>query len=653
MKCMGFFLRLILLQVFIIAGVAWAEPVQPKVDRLDDMVVTGTRTPHSIKDVPVDTVLINREDIERSNAQTVSDLLKTVPGLSATGVDDVFGSGSSRVRLRGLSFNDGYGLILIDGQRIHGSGQSGAHGEYAVGLNQIPVSMIERIEVVKGPGSVLYGSDAMVGVINIITRKAPTQATIGAGASYGWYDVNERETATGVQVPSDEGSSRNLSTAYVFAGDRPHERFGYLLHYTRESGEGIGQDPVTSQRDSFMGTTDLKLSDRVDFHFKGEVSTYERGGSSSSEEESFRLSAGFSLRPSDNHTLLLRGYRYADNFEARSSASQRDGLIGYDQIEVQHTFRAGSHQVITTGAELQRQRIDYIINNFDRNTRTTVREDVDNWSIYAQNEITLLDRLVIVPGMRYDHHSTFGGSFNPKLSLMYRLMENTNLRGSVGRAFKSPTIRQLYYDEPFWHSPFYIASNPDLDPETSIGYNFSAEQWLFQDRVMINLGFFRNDIKDMVVSETAGELYLGQELRIYRNIEEAMTQGVELLIRLFLFDGFALSAGYAYVDSENRENGTRLTYTPEHQFSISPSYEYQPWGLGAAVHFIHSSKQFTNTANTAQVEAHNIIDTKIYKRIGNLARLAIGIDNLLDSERGDAGNFRSGRILTLRLDVQY
>ncbi|SHH93364.1 TonB-dependent receptor [Desulfofustis glycolicus] len=359
-----------LLTAVLFAGSAAAETGQP-IDRPEEIVVTGTRTPHALKDAPVETILINRADIERTNAQTIGDMLKAVPGINTSGIDDVFGDGTSRVRLQGLDFNNGYGLVLIDGQRVHGSGQSGAHGEYAVGLNQIPVAMIDN----------------------------------------------------------------------------------------------------------------------------------------------------------------------------------SDG------------------------------------------TRTTVNKDVVTWSIFAQDEITLFDHLTLIPGVRLDHHSTFGSSVNPKLSLMYRLTDSTTFRGAVGRAFKSPTIRQLYYDVPFYHSPFWIQSNPDLDPETSIGYSLGVEQWLLNDTLIVNLGLFRNDVDDLVVSETADEMFNGEELRIYRNVEQAMTQGAELTARLLLGNDFIVSASYTYTDSENKESGNELTYTPNHQITIAPTYEYAPWGLGGSALLSYNSRQ--------------------------------------------------------------
>lgn len=642
------------LTVITVVGLGSARADEPEKNstRLDEVVVTGTRTEHTLKDVPVETVVVTREDIERTNAQTVTDALKSIPGLAASGADDVFGSGSSRARLRGLSFNDGYGLVLIDGQRIHGSGQSGAHGEYAVGLNQIPISMIERIEVVKGPGSVLYGSDAVSGVINIITRKVPRKESGGAGAAYGWYKVKEQTQDGETTKPSDDGHHRNVVEHYLYYGDHPFERMGYLINYAHESGESTGVDPIESKRDSVMAKVDTKLSDPVDLWVKAEAGAYVREGESPSEEDSYRLAAGLLFTPSQKHTIEVKGYHYVDDFHAVSSSSNRRGEIGYDQIETQYSLNITNHQLITTGAEFQRQGIDYLMDN-SNGTRTTVKEDVDTWSLFIQDELTLIKDLTLVPGIRYDDHSTFGGSVNPKLSFMYRFLDSTTFRGSVGRSFKSPTIRQLYYDIPFYHSPFYIQSNPDLDPETAIGYSAAVEQWLLDGTVILNVGLFRNDIEDMVVSESADALYNGEELRIYRNVEEAMTQGVETSARMQLSEAFMLTAAYTYTDSEDKESGNRLTYTPEHEFSLSPAYEYRPLGLGTTATLTYVSDQYNDTDNEQKVDAHCVVDAKIYKHLGKVAELSLQADNLFDSDKGDDRYYRAGRIFTVKLDMDF
>jgi outer membrane receptor for ferrienterochelin and colicins len=130
--------------------------------QMDEIVVTGTKTRHTIEDVPVETYVITREEIDRVPSQNIVEVLKTVPGLNFSLLDDNIEADTVRATMRGLRFHDGHGLILIDGQRVRGD--LGAHGAFGISLNQLPLSMVERIEIVKGSASSLYGSDALAGV---------------------------------------------------------------------------------------------------------------------------------------------------------------------------------------------------------------------------------------------------------------------------------------------------------------------------------------------------------------------------------------------------------------------------------------------------------------------------------------------------------
>ncbi|WP_321494935.1 TonB-dependent receptor [uncultured Desulfobacter sp.] len=642
---------MIALVLILIPGVLWAEE-NGSTAKIDEIVVIGTRTPHAVKDSPVETVLITSQDIEQSNAQTVSDLVKTIPGFSVGGNDDVFGGSSSRARLRGLSFNDGYGLILIDGQRMHASSQSGAHGEYAVGLNQIPISMIERIEIVKGPSSVLYGSDAMAGVINIITKKVPQEAIAGAGVKYGWYEVSKGKDyyTDAVTTPTDYGKKRYTRTAYAYTGNKITEDTGFLLNYSHEDSDGTSLSPYEIDRDAVMGKFDVNFTDTAKVWMKGELSNYTSESTSTTEEDSHRISAGFDYTLSQNHHFMLTGYHYVDDF----STSSRSGDIGYDQGELQYTWYAPANNIVTCGMEFQRQSIDYVMDNSSAITPvTTVIEDVDTFSIFLQDELTLFEKLTLVGGIRYDDHSTFGDSFNPKLSAMYRVLENTTLRASVGKSFKSPTIRQLYYDVPFYHSPFWISSNPDLEPEESIGYSFSIEQGMLDNRLIAGLAFFRNDVDNMVVTDRTGQTYEGADLYIYKNVDEAMVQGIEATAQLYLNDDFSVLFGYTYTDSEDKSTGNELTYTPEHSFSISPAYEYVPWGLGISGTLQYNSDQYIDEDNTRIQDAHVVVDGKVFKRVGKVSKLTVEVDNIFDSDKGNDRYQRTGRTITLCLDVLF
>ncbi|MDL1980613.1 MAG: TonB-dependent receptor [Deltaproteobacteria bacterium] len=643
--------------VVLAASVAFAgddEAEKKGTTRLKDIVVTGTRTPHALKDVPVETVLINREDIERTNAQNAMDVLKNIPGIDSSVHDDVFGIYTWRAKLRGLNFNDGYGLILIDGQRAMGCGQSGGMGEYGTGLNQIPVDMIERIEVVKGPSSALYGSDAMAGVINIITKKIPKKATGSAGVSYGWYKIKEKKSNSGtITKPSDDGQSRNFSKNYVSFGDKISDRFGYLLHYNYDGAEDIGQDPIKSNRHSFMGKLDADLSETIDLYLKYEVSDYEKADSR--EEESYRVSAGIDFRPTDNHFFSLKGYTYTWDFThgyPGFSYGYKHGDVGYNQGEVQYTWYSSDWNALTLGGEVQEQCIDYVIENAD-GSMVNVKENVDTSSLYVQDEITLFKAFTLVGGFRYDDHSTFGSKVNPKLSLMYKFSEDTTLRASAGKAFKSPTLRQLYYDTPYRHGDYYCKSNPDLQPEKAIGYSASIEQWLFDQSIMINLGYFRNDVDDMVIREDTGTMYNSLPLKEYRNVEEAWTQGVEFMCRTYTAEGLSAALSYTYTDSENKETSKELTYTPKHVLSILPAYELKKYGLGTSATVSYIGKQYTNSDNTDEIDAHTVVDAKIYKNLSDKAKLSFEADNIFDSDKGDEGNFRTGRTFTVKLDVSF
>lgn len=619
---------------------------------LDQIVVTGTKTPHTLQDTPVETMVVNREDIARTNAQNTMDALKSIPGVSISAHDDTFGTYTWNAKMRGLSINDGYVLVLVDGQRVMGSGQSGGMGEYGIGLNQIPVEMIEKIEVVKGPGSALYGSDAMAGVINIITRKIPKKPVSGAGVAYGWYDVRERIKNGVVEEAYDK--NRNQSQAYAYFGDRPLAKVGYLLQYNQESGQDNGQRRIDSGRHSLMAKVDADPTERLRLFAKAEASDYEK--EDDRKENSYRLSAGTDWQAGDEHFFSLKGYTYNWDFDhgyMDNTYGHKTGDIGYRQMEGQHTWTANEIHVLTSGAEFQHQFIDFGIANADGSV-IDVDRGIDIASLYLQDEIRLSGgAMTLVLGVRYDDHSVFGEEVNPKLSAMYKLSAANSLRASVGRAFKSPTIRQLYYDAPYRHGSYYVQSNPDLKPETAIGYSAGVEHWLKEGSAMGSLSYFCNDIKELVAREDTAGLYNGLPLQVYRNVEKATTRGVEFFARLWPSDSLSLALAYTYTDSENRENGMNLTYTPEHQVSLTPAYELKDHGMGMSATVTQVSRQYTNTGNTAQIDGHTVVDAKVYRQLGNTAKLSLEADNVFGSDKGDEGNFRTGRTFILKCDLTF
>lgn len=620
------------------------------ITKLKEIVVTATKTPHTLEEVPVETVVITNAEIEKSNAQNIMDVLKEVPGLSIANHSDVFGTYTWRSAMRGLDFDSGYGLVLIDGQRAMGCGQSGGMGEYGIGLNQIPVNMIERIEVVKGPGSALYGSDAMAGVINIITKKTPNKPTGWAGGSYGWYKAKRKVTG-GSEEKAD--GKRNMSQAYFGFGDRITDSTSYLISYNYEGADDITADPLASDRDSFLGKIDTSITEDINLFTKVELSDYEK--TDSREETSHRVSIGGDWRVAKDHILSAKGYTYKWDFVHGYPGYEhgyKDGYVTFNQGELLYTWNTAKNNILSAGGEYQTQKIDFIIENQDGSI-VNVDENVRTKSCFLQDELTVWDRVTLIGGARYDDHSVFGDEVNPKFSFMVSLLESSNLRGSVGRSFKSPTIRQLYYDAPYRHGSWYAQSNPDLKPEKAVGYTIGLEQRLFEDNLILNLGYFRNDVKDMVVSVDTGVLYNGLPLVQYENVEQAWTQGVEFSGNAYIGRAFDVSLSYTYTETENEETGKELTYIPKHSISLRTGYEWDSLGLGARTGVTYTGRQYTDSDNTKRISDYTTVEAKIYKYLSKRSKISFEADDIFDSTKSSENSYYAGRTFIVKMSLEF
>lgn len=651
---MHVYLIVLLALVFCQAGqVQAADGPEPTKDvlELNEVVVTATKTPHTLKDVPIDTIVITADDIARSNAQNLVEVLGQVPGIITDVHDDIFGTYTWRASMQGLSFNDGYALILVDGQRMIGAGQSGGMGEYGIGLNQIPLSMIKRIEIVQGPGTALYGSDAVTGVINIITKGPSHRPMASAGVSYGWYDIKSRHKNGTTIRPSDKDHYRNTSSAYVSLSDTPYERLGYCLDYSYEKAEDVRQEPIDSYRHSVLGKLDFNIYPGLDLDLSSLLSHYEKSGYR--QEDTWRIDTKMKFTPGDSQRIRLMGYMYKWEFDhgyPGYAYGYKHGDQKNRQAEIQYDLTVGKRQHVTIGGEYREQLLDYVIEG--SSNLIPVKKGIYVSSLYLQDEMGPFNRLTVVPGLRYDHHSVFDDELNPKLSLRFQVSPKTTLRASAGRAFKSPTIRQLYYQAPYEHGSYFIMSNPDLNPEISWGYSASLEHRIMDDRMSLWISGFRNDIRDLVQRVDTNEDYQGKPLLTYKNVSKARTQGIECMIKANLIRSMMISIDYTYTDSEDRDTHKELTYVPQHHLGLGVSYYCPVLNAGISTNIHYTGKQYINTKNTKAISDHAVVGFKLYKDLMNqTARLSLEADNIFGSSKGDQENFRMNRAYLVRLDL--
>jgi outer membrane receptor for ferrienterochelin and colicins len=641
-------------------GTAFLLPVPvdaaaPASSVLQEVVVTGTRSPHLISEAPVETLVITREEIERTPAANLPQLLKTLPGVSASLLDDNLASDNLRLTMRGMQIHDGYGLILIDGRRTHGG--LGGHGEYGVSLNQVPLNMIERIEVVKGGSSALYGSDAMAGVINIITKSVPSTTEGSTGIRYGVYNVLPRE---GDSVKS---STRRQAQVHASGGMPVGDHSGLYLHIAHQSDDGAGNAPQTSQREMVQGKWDTRLNSSWSVDAGAYLSRSRQDtpagvdASYSRQHDEYRVNAGVEYREGE-HSWRFSTYHYNNDFESGYAGNPhgwRYGEVGYTQAESVYTY-FGERHWLTVGLEAQRQGIDYFFTNNPEAPHIPVRQDVDTYSVFVQDEIWLLNqRLILVPGFRYEDHSRFGGEFNPKVTASYRTDYGTTWRASLGRAFKSPTMRQLYYGDLYLHSTTnYIRSNPELNPETALSYQLSAEQTLLDGRFWGSLGIFKNDISDMVIQSDTNETYLGLPITSYANVQKAEIQGIEANFRTVLGQGLTLKGGATFSWSENKDTGKDLPYLPKYTFSLTPSYQLPDGKTGIDMPIMFNGAQYRNQTNTQEVDAHQVLDLRVWHLLGEHLTAALEINNIFDSHKGDeAFSPRQGRGVSMSLTTRF
>lgn len=356
-----------------------------------------------------------------------------------------------------------------------------------------------------------------------------------------------------------------------------------------------------------------------------------------------RISPGWEAKFDDGSKFTLKSYWYDWNFHHFSPGyTEQKGDIGYRQVESQYSRLLFDKHMSTAGFEFLEEEIDFNL----------VKKTIDTYSLFLQDEWAVLSNLNLVFGARLDSHSQFGEEVSPRLSGLLEITDKTRLRGSVGRSFKSPTISQLYYSTPYKHGTYYIQGNPNLNPEYAIGYSLGIEQE-FTDKLLLDLGIFRNDVDDMVVTYDTGQTYLGKTLKSYKNVAEAYTQGIELELKADITEELASALSYTFLDTENKEVKKELTYRSKHTAGWRLNYNNKKYGFGTNFGLRYVSSMFKDTANTQETNGYFVAEIKFIKEITKYAKVSFEIDNLFNTDYGDPSVDREGRTFMGKVNLTF
>ena len=601
---------------------------------LETMVVTATKTPYAIEDAPVETILVTRKDIERSNFKTIAGILGDIPGFNFSQQADLTGTMGYKNTIRGLNVEDRRMLILVDGQRVFGGYHAGgmAGGGDAMNLNLVPVSLVERIEVVKGPASALYGSDAVSGVINIITKKPSKTLRSAVGGGYGWYRVDG--TYYGVAARDKDRSTYN---AHGTVAGPVTRRLSGTLSFSHEAHDGLKETKYTIVKNYLH--TQLQLDATENFTLRGgaELTDYEADGKTTilggrdrdtmdEQVPRFWLVGDYAFH--NGHRLKVQGYTQrleGDIFDPVNGGGQ-DYDVSYKDMEVQYTGCFFEDHLFTAGAE-------YLETSYEGNW--VVDGSNGTFSLYAQDEWGLLgDALVLIPGLRFDDNSDYGQEWSPKFNVMYTPCPDTKIRGGLGWTFKAPTVRQLT-GKRFWMGNMWAEGNTDLTPESGLTWQVGVEQGFPDRRLTLGVTYYNTRLDNMLDTELR-VLPNGDRLMKHMNRDDAIIQGVEATVNVELMAPLDLLLTYTFTDARDAGTDERLINVPEHAAGARLEYANKENGFGGTLSLSHTTDQKNPYGPPEYTKAFTTVGGKVWKEIMENGRISLEANNLFDEELRDA-----------------
>ncbi len=593
--------KVLVVAIFLSLSLSQVEAQEEKAFNLGKVIVTATKTEHTLADVPAEAVVITKEEIKAKNIKTVQDALMLLTGIK---INKNCGSWGDKGKVEMLGLDAKHTLILVDGQRI-----LGGHGA-AVDLQQIPIEAVERIEVVKGPASALYGSDAVGGVINIITKSAPEKPFVSLSTSFG---------------------SRRTQVHEVSAGGKK-DKFGVFFNYTYRESDGVHRELyyVDSRgnprkwsdwykEDIFQGTLSYEFTPQSKLTLKPYYSkqimkdeiTYQAKLQNRIQRR-FSLNSIWEWAPDELSKLKLRGswFNYKHWTTDKSSNWHTDSY----ETEINYSRLILDIHTVTGGYHYHKEKVD--------DKGKVYKADQTLHSFFIQDEIDF-SPFIFVLGMRIDDHDKWGTEVNPKASLLYKVNENFKLRASVGRAFRAPTLVKLYADG--WRmGPYLVHANPDLEPEKSVGYQVGAE-YKFSEKFLAKLSYFRNDLKDLISYRTVKRGRPPWDL-YWENIDKAMTQGVELNLVSQIKDNLTLKLGYTFLDTEDKNTKKELTYKPKHKLTLELSWIIPKIELNLNLEGEYIGRRYDSDYN--RLGGYTIFNLSLTKDIKKNISIFARVDNI-------------------------
>ncbi len=496
-----------------------------KIYDADAVIVTAERNPGVLKNSPTLVELVSEREIERSGATEVVDVLEDL-----VGADFSPNAHGRNMSLRGLGPE--YVLILVDGERVAGDMLGN------VDFSRFNSADVERVEIVKGAASALYGSGAVGGVVNIITKKPKENLDLNGYAKYSDYNSIDFGASAGAKL--DKFRSK---TDFNFSGSDGYDLNPETVFRTVEK----FRDFTIGQRLAYDPSEKLKLRAKGNFY---ELERFDAASEYTFKHRKYNdYFYNFGADYEFSQSAAISADWSSDLYETKDVLDKLDEVRPADAHNINSARISSAFDIGRTenfaGAELNLEKVES-----ERTLGGAKRSH--NAAFFIQTQYGLTEKIELVPGLRLNDHSDYGSYLTPSLSARLGL-ENWNFRASAGRAFKAPTLKELYMNWDHGGAGPFVYGSDDLKPEISMNYALSAE-WIFP-RFAGSVSLFRTELNDMIDAyPEAGE----PNTFYYRNVAEALTQGAELRFKYGLGKYFRFEAGYSHIDARNLKTDKRL-----------------------------------------------------------------------------------------------
>jgi vitamin B12 transporter len=603
-----------------------AEPTST--ETLPPLVVTATRTEVPLNQLTTSLTVITAEEIRERQAELVSEVLRDVAGVNVVQTGSM-GTATS-VFIRGSASNQV--LVLIDGVEIN-STTTGAY-DFA----NLTTESIERIEVLRGAGGTLYGSQAIGGVINIITKRGqgPLDVGVSAQGGNGW-------------------TNRQVATLRGGVGD-----LGYSFSVGRLASDGFRSVNDDYRNLSTSARLDYQLTENANlkgiFHFiKSDGGLFNNNNFASQPDPNARQATTQYVTKLEWEQKILRNWDYrisGSMFKENDKFSDDVDACVFFGFPCDSPTTDRFRPLITTGEFQTNYRFeDWSTTTFGtqynrRSARTSggIDEAVGNMGYYLQQQFQFFDRrLIAIPGIRLDDNQEFGSAWTPSFSAAYFFKEiGTKLKGGYAKGFRAPTLNELFFPPAFGCPAF---GNPDLGPERSWEINFGVEQNLLAERIKIGGNYFHREVKDLIEASPIPGNPLGC-LRA-ENVGRARFDGVELTLGVRLFEGLTLNANYTYLDWDTAD-GT-LRRRPHNSGNVILNYLQDALNLNLIVNIVgrrddlKAASPFGDTVTAGYGTVDLASSYKLPWRIPLVKELSLigKIQNLFNKKYEQADGFRA------------